>query len=115
MIDDDPHMHRIVGIYLKNQPYELVSVSNARLALHKLEERPFDLILSDIQMPGMDGIELIKMIKTKFPALPIIVLSAFGSDKFEKEFASFENLYILAKPFEQKSLLQLIEQHLGEA
>ena len=115
MIDDDPHMHRIVGIYLKNKPYELVNVHSARMALHKLDERPFDLILSDIQMPGMDGIELIKMIKAKYPDLPIIVLSAFDSERFRQEFTSFAALSILPKPFDQRTLSQLIERYMEEA
>ena len=42
MIDDDPHMHRIVGIYLKDKPYELVNVQSARMALHKLDEQLFE-------------------------------------------------------------------------
>ncbi len=112
MIDDDPHMHRIVGIYLKTKPYEVENVGSARLALHKLNEQHYDLILSDIQMPGMDGIEMIKMIKAKFPDLPVIVLSAFDSDKFKSEFAEYSNLSIIAKPFEQSALLTLIEQYL---
>ena len=115
MIDDDPHMHRIVGIYLKDKPYEFVNVHSARMALHKLDEQLFDLILSDIQMPGMDGIELIKMIKAKYPNLPIIVLSAFDSERFREEFASFADLSILAKPFDQKTLLRLVERYLGKA
>ncbi len=110
MIDDDAHMHRIVGIYLKQTPYELVAVGSARIALHKLEEQTFDLILSDIQMPGMDGIELIKTIKKKYPNLPIIILSAFDAEKFEGDIVSYPNLEILSKPFDQKSLLQLLER-----
>ncbi len=112
MIDDDPHMHRIVGIYLKNKAFKIVNVQSARFALHKLQEEHFDLILSDIQMPGMDGIELIKTIRAKFPNLPVIVLSAFDTDKFKDDFKTFEHLEIIAKPFDQDTLLRIIERSL---
>ncbi len=112
MIDDDAHMRRMVAIYLKKEPYELVSVGSARMALHELEKGPFDLILSDIQMPEMDGIELIKAIKTQYPRMPIIILSAFDAGKFRHEMAAYEQLAILSKPFDQKSLLELLERFL---
>ena len=108
MIDDDPQMHRIVGLYLKNQPFKLESVTSARMALHKLEEQRYDLILSDIQMPGMDGIELIKTIKEKFPDMPVMVLSAYGSDQFEKELGELSHLRVVAKPFDQSTLVRVI-------
>ena len=112
MIDDDAHMRRMVAIYLKREPYELVSVGSARMALHELKKGPFDLILSDIQMPEMDGIELIKAIKSQYPQMPIIILSAFDAGKFQREMAAYEQLAILSKPFDQKSLLKLLERFL---
>lgn len=110
MIDDDPHMHRIVGIYLQNKPYEIINVHSGRMALHKLEEEEFDLILTDIQMPGMGGIELVQAIKARYPALPIIVISAFDADQFKKVFSGFNRVQIIAKPFDQHRLIALIDR-----
>lgn len=110
MIDDDPHMHRIVRLFLNNQPFELDGVTTARVALHKLNEQKYDLILSDIQMPGMDGVELIKTIKEKFPSLPVIVLSAYEVDLFQKKLGRFEKVRIIPKPFDQNTLITTIEE-----
>ncbi len=114
MIDDDPHMHRIVQIYLKEQPCKLDTVSSARSGLKKLESQSYDLVLSDIQMPGMDGLEFIKRIKEKIPSLPIIILSAYDSDLFRNEINTFGRIYFISKPFERNALISLIEKVLSE-
>jgi len=112
MIDDDKHMHRILQLYLRGKDVEVVGVSSGRMALHKLEQEPFDLILTDIQMPGMDGKELIKKIKEKFPSLPILIISAYEEEKFQDEVNSLKSIQMVPKPFDQNTILEKIDSFL---
>ncbi len=112
MIDDDKHMHRILQLYLRGKQVEVVGVSSGRMALHKLEQEPFDLILTDIQMPGMDGKELIQKIREKFPSLPILIISAYEEEKFQDEVNSLKNIQMVPKPFDQNTILQMIDSFL---
>jgi len=112
MIDDDKHMHRILQLYLRGKDVEVVGVSSGRMALHKLEQEPFDLILTDIQMPGMDGKELIKKIKEKFPSLPILIISAYEEEKFQDEVNSLKSIQMVPKPFDQNTILEMIDSFL---
>ena len=75
MIDDDKHMHRILQLYLRGKDVEVVGVSSGRMALHKLEQEPFDLILTDIQMPGMNGIDLFKEVIKIYPDAVVYVVT----------------------------------------
>lgn len=109
MIDDDKHMHRILQLYLRDWDVEVVGVSSGRMALHKLEQESFDLILTDIQMPGMDGKELIQKIRDQFPSLPILIISAYEEEKFQDEINSLNNIQMVPKPFDQNTILEKIK------
>ena len=110
MIDDDKHMHRILQLYLRSRNVEVVGVSSGRMALHKLDEESFDLVLTDIQMPGMDGRELIQRIRQKYPDLPILIISAYEEEKFQNEINSLKNVQMVAKPFDQNTILEKIDK-----
>ena len=110
MIDDDKHMHRILQLYLRSRNVEVVGVSSGRMALHKLDEESFDLVLTDIQMPGMDGRELIQRIRQKYPDLPILIISAYEEEKFQNEINSLKNIQMVAKPFDQNTILEKIDK-----
>ncbi len=109
MIDDDRHMHRILQIYLRNSNIEVVGVTSGRMALHKLQEETFDLILTDIQMPGMDGKELIRKIRDTYPNMPILIISAYEEEKFRNEINHLNNIQMVPKPFDQNTILQKID------
>ncbi len=114
IIDDDPNMHRIVELYLRKEPFDVDGVSSGRVALHKLTDLQYDLIITDIQMPGMNGVELIKKIKERFPNMPILILSAFEESQFNGELGEFSDWRIIPKPFNQVTLTQALSEMLRD-
>ncbi len=110
LVDDDPHMQRLISIFLKKNPFELDKTGNGRIALRKIETQTYDLIISDLQMPETDGIELIKRIRAKNRTTPIIIISAYGLDSMAEEAIKEGASFVLPKPFEAAELLQTIEK-----
>ncbi len=81
-IDDDESARILFEIMLKRSGFNVVQAIDADDALEKLEDLIPDLIMTDIQLPGMDGLELTRILRTRdaFDKTPIIVLSAFQSE-----------------------------------
>lgn len=105
IVDDDPNMFNLIKIYLTSENYQLISAKNGRQALRLLETDEFDIILSDILMPEMNGINFVKEVRkqTKSDALIIMVTAHGIEDHFMKALA--EGVYdILQKPFTSNRL-----------
>ena len=79
VVDDDSYVRESTEEILRRKGYAVDTASDGKAALAKLIESDFDLILSDIKMPGMDGIELLEAAHGKYPDIHIIMMTAFGS------------------------------------
>ena len=112
-VDDDPNMHRLIQLYLKQENFLVTTVSSGRMALHKLDLDEYDLVISDIQMPQMDGITLVREIRNRKNTVPVIILSAFGTHSQAKEALDAGANSVLEKPFEQEQLIKKIKQQLN--
>ncbi len=99
--DDDPMTHRLVKGFLNNIGYNVTSARNGNEALQELNKNHYDLLISDIEMPVLDGIELTKIIKKtgKLQNLPIIMISANNNIRTKLEaFDAHADDYV-TKPF----------------
>ncbi len=94
--------------------YELVCVNNGQEALNVLSQVPIDLVVSDIKMPGITGLELLVKIKETYSTTKVIIMTAFGSAEVQKEATLRGSLYYIEKPFEIEDLRTLIQQALTE-
>jgi len=112
-VDDDPNMQRLIQFYLDSAAFTVTTVSSGRMALHQLETQSFDLLISDIQMPQMDGIDLVQEIRRNNSDLPVIIVSAFGKSTHEQQILDAGADVILEKPFEQQKLLEVINNLLN--
>ncbi|MGD9898043.1 MAG: response regulator [Calditrichaceae bacterium] len=114
LVDDDPNVQRMVGLFLNREKMDVECVGNGRIALHKLTTESFDIILSDIQMPQMDGITLMKEIKTRKFNIPVVVLSGFGLENMAMEAMELGAYEVLQKPFDSSCLIDAIRRTLKE-
>ena len=79
VVDDDSYVRESTEEILRRKGYQVDTSANGKDALVRLDEADFDLILSDIKMPEMDGIELLAAAKGKYPDIHVIMMTAFGS------------------------------------
>ena len=104
VVDDDKNILQLVSIHLMREGYRVIQMNNADEALAVLENEVPDLAVVDVMMPGMDGIELTKILSGDY-GIPVVLLTAKGSldDKTKGYLAGSEDYVV--KPFEPKELL----------
>ncbi|MFO7652508.1 MAG: sigma-54 dependent transcriptional regulator [Candidatus Krumholzibacteriia bacterium] len=81
VVDDEESMCRYLSILLTKEGHEVVTANSGLEALRQVESQAFDLVMTDIQMPKMDGIQLLKGIKGIDPDVPVIILTAYASEQ----------------------------------
>src|SRR5262245_60976769 len=79
VVDDDPAAQRALIQVLRREKYEVEGASSAREALTQLHGRSYDLVITDIRMERIDGMELMRSVRAEWPELPVIVMTAFAS------------------------------------
>jgi YesN/AraC family two-component response regulator len=93
---------------LWDQHYEVVTAASGDEAVKKLMLSEFDIVITDISMPGMSGIELLSHIKADFPKTEVIIMTAYGSEEKREEALKNGARYYLEKPFEIMELKELV-------
>jgi len=88
--------------------YEVDTAASGEEAAEKLRKVNYDLVITDISMPGMSGIELLDYIKANFPGTEVIVMTAYGSEEKKEEAMQSGAQYYIEKPFEIKELKDLV-------
>lgn len=109
--DDDREIARAISIYLSNEGYTILTAYNGREALKILETKDIHLIIMDIMMPGMDGLEATERIREK-KNIPIIMLSAKSEDYDKINGLNVGADDYMTKPFNPMELVARVRSHL---
>ncbi|MDE2343301.1 MAG: sigma 54-interacting transcriptional regulator, partial [Betaproteobacteria bacterium] len=113
LVDDDPDLLHLLGLRLRAAGYRVTTAASAEAALAQIAiERP-QLVLSDVQLPGQDGLRLFDEIHVRHPTLPVILLTAHGTIPDAVEATARGVFSYLTKPFDGKELLDKIAQALS--
>lgn len=113
IVEDSQDIRFIVREILKRKGYESAEADNGVQALEILEnDSRFDLIISDIRMAKMGGLELLGELRDRFPGIPTIILSVHTVPEWIDEAMQKGAVSYLAKPFTPEQLITAIEQHL---
>ncbi|HWT28574.1 MAG TPA: sigma 54-interacting transcriptional regulator, partial [Methylophilaceae bacterium] len=108
-VDDDPDILKLLGMRLKAAGYQVVEAKSGEEALTQIAVSRPVLVISDLRMPGMDGMALFEAIQQTDPALPVIMLTAHGSIPEAVEATQRGVFGFLTKPFDSKLILQQVE------
>jgi DNA-binding NtrC family response regulator len=81
LVDDEQSMTQFLSIVLRKEGYLVTAVNSGREALEKVKGEGYDVVITDIKMPGMDGIQLLHQIKKHDPSLPVVIMTAYASQQ----------------------------------
>jgi two-component system, cell cycle response regulator CpdR len=113
LAEDDHDMRRFLVKALENAGYDVVSFDNGLSAYERLREEPFNLLLTDIVMPEMDGIELARKAAELDPDLKIMFITGFAAVALNPDMKAPSQAKILSKPFHLRDLVSQVERLLA--
>ncbi len=112
VVDDDPGLLRLLTIRLRSQKYEVEPAENAAKALAAVARFRPDLVITDLRMPEMDGISLLRELQRRWPGLNIILLTAHGTIPDAVKATQSGAFAFLTKPVEKEQLLEEVQRAL---
>ena len=115
VVDDNPDLAQLVAALLEDSGMSARRVSSGREALQALEESYFDLVLSDVKMPGMDGLELLERTRSDYPEIPVVLLTGFGTIEMAVEAMRAGAASFVVKPYKEELLVQTLRKALQTA
>lgn len=109
VIDDDERVRTLLRDILLFGGYRVIEASDGESGMRHLEEGGFDMVLTDLGMPGMNGWEVTKLIKTKIPQLPVALITGWGTNLDEKKIEESGVDWIIGKPFQVNEILETVK------
>jgi DNA-binding NtrC family response regulator len=97
IVDDEQSMAQFLAIVLRREGYDVTTVNNGREALDKVKAGAFDVVITDIKMPGMNGIQVLEGVKKHDPTLPVVIMTAYASQQSAIDAVNFGAFQYLIK------------------
>jgi DNA-binding NtrC family response regulator len=112
IVDDEPDMLRLLSMIIKEKtPYEVTTTNNPLEAL-ELAKKGYDLLIADLKMPGLNGIELLESVKRFDEDIPTIIITAYGTVEAAVETMQKGAFDFMTKPFRKEQILFTVERAL---
>ncbi len=108
ILDDEPIVGKRLKPSLEKKGYEVESFTSSKEALERIEERSFDIVVTDLKMEGMDGMQFLTLVKEKYPDTEVIVITGFATMATARESYNKGVFDFLAKPFKLGEIVEVI-------
>ncbi|MGC8762818.1 MAG: sigma-54-dependent transcriptional regulator [Acidobacteriota bacterium] len=108
VVDDEASMRRMLEILFREEGYEVVTADSAEAALQALARKPFDLVLSDIRMPGLSGLDLLRRLKEEESSTEVVLMTAYASTESAIEALKLGAFDYITKPFQVEELSNIV-------
>ena len=112
VVDDEQIVLDSVKKHLRKTDYNVHTVSSVQKALLMMEQMEFDLVMTDLMMPHIDGLELMKIVKSRYPKVPVIMITGYAAADTARQatrLGAFDNV---AKPFSKAELITAVNRAL---
>ncbi len=113
VVDDDEAVGKVLAALLTQDGHRATWVGSAEAALATLEKKAFDAVISDVRMPGLSGLELLKLVRVKWPELPVVLLTAHGTVPMAVEAMREGASDFMLKPFNREEVLFVVKKALS--
>jgi len=111
IVDDEPDMLKLLSMILREKTsYEITTTNNPMEAVELAKQGGFDLVISDLKMPGLDGMEIIDAVKKIDEDIPVIIITAFASVESASEAIQKGGFDFITKPFRKEQILFTIDK-----
>ncbi len=114
VIDDEPAIREGVRRILESESFQVETFASGHAALERIKQEPFDLVITDLKMPGISGMEVLKAIKEIQPDLPVIFITGYSSVDSAVEVMKLGAVDYIAKPFTPEEMLQTVKTALEQ-
>jgi CheY-like chemotaxis protein len=109
LVDDERDLLDVLAQELGEMGFDVTALDNGRAALDAVCCQQFDALITDLKMPGMDGLEMLRRLKQTAPHLPVIVITGYASDRARGVFDAREAYGLLLKPFTLEDMRRMVE------
>ena len=108
IVDDNPNMSSLLSEMLEVFDYRSQRASDGNEALTLLERERFSMVITDMRMPNMTGLELLQQVKSKYPKLPVVLISGYSVADLDSTASDLKPDGFLAKPFMMSDIEELL-------
>ncbi len=112
VVEDEPASLKVLCYFLGHEGYEVVGATDGLEARDLLDQLQFDLVLSDLRMPRMDGVTLTRYILSRLPRTPVLLMTAYDFD--DRKLIRESGVPLLTKPLSLDELLSTVQKVLGK-
>ncbi len=110
-VDDEPDMLKLLSMIIREKtPYEIETTNNPLEAVELIKQGGFDLIITDLKMPGLDGIELFDAARQMQEDIPVIIITAYGTVESAMETMQRGAFDFITKPFRKEQILYAVDK-----
>ncbi len=114
LVEDEDPVRLFGARALRSKGYKVIEASNGEVALELLREERFDLLITDMIMPHVNGATVITAARKAYPEMPVICISGYTEESMAKEMHNIKNLKFLAKPFSLKDLAGMVKNAMDD-
>lgn len=113
VVDDDPRVREVLREVISGEGYRVTTVETGERALEELDRRHYDLILLDLMLPGISGVDVLSAIKQKDKKAVVVIITGYGDDPIALEAMSLGPLFLIRKPFRASDISEVLSVVVG--
>jgi CheY-like chemotaxis protein len=113
LVDDEPDLLCVLAEDLTDAGFEVTAVADGRAAIAEARRGRFDVAITDIKMPGMDGVETMARLREIDPSLPVVIATGYASEAMRYDFLERGAVGVILKPFRREQIFAVLAQATG--